>query len=119
MLLEVSGDVLEVVDTLPGARVRQFGGLELLLHVAGAKAEVETPVAELVDLGDVTSKQGRFVKARIEHVGPQPHCGGRRRDRRQYGKRRRRAEVVGQMQNVESQVLQALCLVSQCSARLG
>src|SRR5271156_3031473 len=115
MLLEVSGDVLEVVDTLPGARVWQLGSLELLTHVAGAQAEIETPVAELIDFGGVTNQQGRFVKAGIEHVGPQPHGGGRRRDRRQYRKRCRRAEVVGQMQRIESEILQAPCLVLQCT----
>ena len=88
---------------------------DVVWRANGAQAEIETPVAELIDFGGVTSQQGRFVKAGIEHVGPQPHGGGRRRDRRQYGKRCRRAEVVGQMQGIESEILQAPCLVLQCT----
>ena len=66
--------MLEVVDAVPGARIRQFGGLEFLAHVAGAQAEVETAVAEQVHAGDVAGQQGRLVEAGIETYVPTRMC---------------------------------------------
>ena len=77
--LQVSGDVLEVIDALPGARVRQLGGLEFLAHVARAEAEFEAAVAEVIDGGRIASQQRRLVEAGVEHVGPHPHGGRGRR----------------------------------------
>ena len=39
VLTDVLHDVAQVVDPLPRARIRDLGGLELRLDVAGAKAE--------------------------------------------------------------------------------
>ena len=89
-------------------------GSETLATPAGTETEVEASVAELVDLGRVTSQQSGLVEAGVEHVGAQPHGGRRGCDRGQYRKRCRRAEVIGQMQGIEAEVLIALCLVLQC-----
>ena len=66
-------------DVLAGARraavrvgKRHLGGLELLLHVAGAQAQFEAAAAEIAQRGDVAGQQCRLVEAGVEDERPEP-----------------------------------------------
>ena len=52
----VLGHVAQMVDALSRRRERQFGLLELLLDVPGAKPQFETSAAEVAQRGDVTGQ---------------------------------------------------------------
>ena len=64
VLAHVLGHVLQVVDALASAGVRQFGGLELLAHVARAEAQLEPAAGEVTQRRHVAGQQRRLVEAR-------------------------------------------------------
>ena len=104
MLGQVGRHVLEVFDALPGRREGQFGGVELLLHIAGSQAHLEPAVGQLVQRGDVARQQSRLVEAGVEDERTQVQRIGRGRRGRQDRERCRRAQVVGDQKYVVTEL---------------
>ena len=105
VLAHVLGHVLQVVDPLTRRRIGQLGRLELLADVPRAKAEFEAPLGQVTQRGDVTGQQCGLVEARVEDEGAESQSAGRRGRHRQRGERRRRTQMVGNMQHVEAELL--------------
>ena len=96
---------------LAGARIAQLGGLELVLRIARAQAQLEPAVGQVVQRLHVARQQCRLVEAGVEHERPHPQRLGRRGGRHQRRERCGRPDVVGQVQNVEAEVLGSTRLV--------
>ena len=107
----------QVRNTFSGAGIGNLGGLELFAYVAGSQAEFKPAVGEQIGIDRIAGEKCGGVERGVEDERADANGAGGVSGGDHCGEGRGRADVVGEMNDIESEAFELTDLLAQTIRR--